>query len=864
MGLLLALTACATPPPQPPSPTPRPRSPAPPDPCELATTWRQRVPLLREAGKLDRAYRLITRADDRCPASAGDSAADRARIEAELYQPLDERSALALVGEGFAQRDAGDAAGAQRRFDRARVALSRGAETEIGVFHARRALAMDGAVLGEGVLAGAVFVEGVLAEGVLEPSGAGWLAMLAAGRWHLPAPLLAGYGAQSAATGVTFDNADGSWWLPSFNHDPVPEFRPIGVYKDRVVAWNGDGLVVFDPISRTVVAERRPVAAEPSVVQDAVVRGRVVVTYAEPFTMLVSSYSLPSLKPAATVEAAAIMIDSAQPRAVAMGTPGTDLHGGLQRAPTRVVDLNTGKVTRRLHIPVPTFGDRGFVHGFLGDNLVLLRGHALVVVHLKTGATFEVPLDWTNPEERTSKAGPTFTADGRYACVGMDSQLGVVDLRTRRQLHDHAGVAYTCRFRGRRHAAVARIPLPPGYELVRGAAGRAFTGLGEVPLDLAVEDGDRRGVAVLQKAIVGSDLVHHQLVVLDLERQRVLHRLDLGDGYPSIGMTGDLVVRGSVAQLALIGEEGEVAHAIALDTGKRVAASPRQDEEPGRDERQVASPVPAWEAREMEVRSGYLAFRGPDGLRLWSSRRGAFVGEPMRTCAFAISPNEEYLAIAPPCDQPGPVRIVHRATKQERTWTPPLSPLALAIANDGRRLAASARHRVATVDLDDGTTKTTKDEVRDMLWLPNGKLLRTQVGSDGTTLRLQGKADILVPRFGSPESNGDGLVSLGHTHIDLASWSIVDAPATAVTFARHRDGHVYMRQGGKPFATLVGSAPYRAIAFLDDGRVDHLGLPGAPPPNLVCRIGQHLLPYAVCEERWRDDGACRAAFATSL
>lgn len=67
----------------------------PPTPCELAALARRRVSGLLAEGKLDRALRVIDRADARCPATARDSTAERLEALASIGRD-DEALALAL------------------------------------------------------------------------------------------------------------------------------------------------------------------------------------------------------------------------------------------------------------------------------------------------------------------------------------------------------------------------------------------------------------------------------------------------------------------------------------------------------------------------------------------------------------------------------------------------------------------------------------------------------------------------------------------------------------------------------------------------------------------------------------------------
>jgi hypothetical protein len=95
-GASSALDACGG---APSTPSARPLAPtstsiAPPTSCELASVARRRVPGLLAEGRLDRALRVIDRADARCPASVRDSTAERLEALASIGRD-DEALALA-------------------------------------------------------------------------------------------------------------------------------------------------------------------------------------------------------------------------------------------------------------------------------------------------------------------------------------------------------------------------------------------------------------------------------------------------------------------------------------------------------------------------------------------------------------------------------------------------------------------------------------------------------------------------------------------------------------------------------------------------------------------------------------------------
>lgn len=123
----IAFAACAAPPappvpPAPPIATSAP-SPPPPDPCARAAADRARAPGLIDAGKLDRALRVLAHADALCPASTAASAAPRAAAEAALAAGGDDVDRL--IAAGLEAKRAGNIPEAQRNFDRSAARLSR-------------------------------------------------------------------------------------------------------------------------------------------------------------------------------------------------------------------------------------------------------------------------------------------------------------------------------------------------------------------------------------------------------------------------------------------------------------------------------------------------------------------------------------------------------------------------------------------------------------------------------------------------------------------------------------------------------------------------------------------------------------------
>ncbi|MFT3767150.1 MAG: WD40 repeat domain-containing protein [Minicystis sp.] len=156
---MIALTACTVM--RPPAAVPPPSGPvtpaaAEPDPCERAAAQQARAAGLIEAGRIDRAVRVITHADGLCPKTAAASRAtlvsalvtlgriDEAKVAAEAIDhdpqasPADREAAArareakpgtedaeALIEAAFAARAKGSAAEAQRLFDRAAARIER-------------------------------------------------------------------------------------------------------------------------------------------------------------------------------------------------------------------------------------------------------------------------------------------------------------------------------------------------------------------------------------------------------------------------------------------------------------------------------------------------------------------------------------------------------------------------------------------------------------------------------------------------------------------------------------------------------------------------------------------------------------------
>jgi hypothetical protein len=98
-------------------------------------------------------------------------------------------------------------------------------------------------------------------------------------------------------------------------------------------------------------------------------------------------------------------------------------------------------------------------------------------------------------------------------------------------------------------------------------------------------------------------------------------------------------------------------------------------------------------------------------------------------------------------------------------------------------------------------------------------------------------------------------LAIGASAFRVADGAPTDLRGRRLEVARTAAGDFTIARDGSPIATVVSLGTHHPVAFLADGRVDMLHARGDAPPSLACRIGDRLLPYVVCEERWRDDGA---------
>ncbi|MEZ4442990.1 MAG: hypothetical protein R3B72_28100 [Polyangiaceae bacterium] len=107
------------------------------------------------------------------------------------------------------------------------------------------------------------------------------------------------------------------------------------------------------------------------------------------------------------------------------------------------------------------------------------------------------------------------------------------------------------------------------------------------------------------------------------------------------------------------------------------------------------------------------------------------------------------------------------------------------------------------------------------------------------------------------EIDEGGLVFEGGRRWDLRAGRFATAVAGTggLSVRRGASGLVEVWRGEARLAVIVPTSGARAIAFLDDGRVDHLGEGGRAPDQLVCLGDDVMLPYPLCEHRWREDGA---------
>ncbi|MBI5535519.1 MAG: hypothetical protein HY898_22505 [Deltaproteobacteria bacterium] len=132
LPLVVSPAGCGSPPTSPARPrvvtAPPPSAAVPsPDPCAIASKQRARVAGLLEQGRLDRAVRVIRRADALCPAGQPESAAALSAATAEL--DAGKEDGAKLIEAGLAAKRQGRHGEAQRLFDRglARLAKAAGA-----------------------------------------------------------------------------------------------------------------------------------------------------------------------------------------------------------------------------------------------------------------------------------------------------------------------------------------------------------------------------------------------------------------------------------------------------------------------------------------------------------------------------------------------------------------------------------------------------------------------------------------------------------------------------------------------------------------------------------------------------------------
>lgn len=82
-----------------------------------------------------------------------------------------------------------------------------------------------------------------------------------------------------------------------------------------------------------------------------------------------------------------------------------------------------------------------------------------------------------------------------------------------------------------------------------------------------------------------------------------------------------------------------------------------------------------------------------------------------------------------------------------------------------------------------------------------------------------------------------------------------------VSVRRRGTGTLDLSQDGQRLAILIPFDSGRVMARLEDGRVDWLLGEPQVKDGLGCRLGDHFFPYAVCADRWREDGALAQALA---
>ena len=324
-------------------------------PCVDAAAQRARVKGLLAEGRLNRVLRVIARADKLCPTTAAESAAERAAAQAELDREPGTDGEV-LYRAGVEAKRAGDAAAAQRLFDRAIVAIERAAHALPGFERARLGIDAPNGVIGDihGIAWCAVGKAGCLA--VAHDKA---ISVYDAGTWRERYTIDAGetvYALALSPEGRTLATA-AIRALQLWDLERGQSILRVKGAGDDVV-WSQDGrfLVMARSHDRTIevwsAPDRKPIrtivaAAPPGGKEPATIDGIAVSARGETIAAGFTDGSLKLWRGANGAEIRTIAADPARLRAVAL-SPDGKLVAAAGTTGVRVWSTATGKEVRHV------------------------------------------------------------------------------------------------------------------------------------------------------------------------------------------------------------------------------------------------------------------------------------------------------------------------------------------------------------------------------------------------------------------------------------------------------------------------------------------------------------------------------------
>ena len=891
---------------------------------------------LLDAGKLDRAARLLASRAEACPSDAARWRDRRVEILTELGdveavakltgEPPPQRGATPtvstarqLIEAGMAAVRHGDGPEAQRRFDRARVALLRGREPrEVELIHVRALEVVD-------------FDQDRLLVGLEEPiSGSKPVGVF--GRASLsPQWLLDSEHASLVPGGVaTWGDHDHALrflrqggpprTLAGARHllrlpDEVAFLEPAGPKSERT------RVVLYD-----VAADRRLAQAELGHAVDqasfaSIGDARLQLESDDHVTLL----RLPRL---------AILLDvdgyqlhwsaNGQFLAVYRAAGAKSPNGPAPQDDVSVYDTRDGRLLTRT--PYPMTGNEPWRRlsddgRYLGEGLGSVR-----VLDVRTGrwhTYFE--REWPEVQSWGTSA-PIFSADGAYACSWEMGRALVAELVP------GGGVGDPLCFQRRGRAIVYRVRPSPGFQHVKGLRMQ----VGSVHPQVLSQTLGMVAVLESQPRGAGKDAV--QLQLFDVAKGKVSRAIPLGihmlaeGAWVAIDDTRATVHVGVGDESWVFDLQGRPAKRESGDAARDEAERDVHDPFPGPSDgdpvftvvssssRQESAPalpeswqtLPPFAAALGERSVAWLSNdRDKGGLLVWTAGLGWRLRRSGPTCSAAFAAGDSAIATAD-CDEPAHVRVQRLVDGGEATLETRSLVSGLALSADGGRLAVRHWGETAVYDVASGQQllavptpppatpeATALSPSGDRLAVLGSQTVYVYAVEPSPASRRRPQSLVARPCQGELRFVENRLLMCGEWLADLEgeqrrtlagplalrhvgqarsrtlslygehtrAGATIELRSVPVTSRSLENGLAWVavaggavllvdRQHVQVLATLQPNGD-GALAVLDEGYVDPMDtdLAASEPTNLFCRYGTELVPFQVCGERWLARGA---------